>query len=994
MKHLFSARLLVFMAVLFLGTIAHAAQEIKVTLDASNLSSYESLKTAIDIPTNEEVVLTFTTAKGYNMTSDGLELLKKFFTQKEEEGEASKNFNHVISIDLSGVEGITTLPAEMFMGCQQLTTIKLPALTELSTNLFKGCTNLTTLTIGTWSNTETQEPLTMATIPAGCFQECSNLKNLFFEKVKNVGGWAFSGCIGLTRLPIMSVEKGAEFGQNAFENTMITGTLSIPDGTTKIAGNCFLSNMYVTSIALPSSIESVDAAFVNNCQNLKTITVSEGSTYFAQDGILYNKVDDNGTTVQTLVRCPMAQTGQVNVFNGTTHIGNTAFLECKLVTGISLNDALTHIGSDAFNHCEALTTLQIPESVTSIESNFINHCSNLATLKVTDGNPKYITINNITYAKGDNKQYTIFRVPEAAEFDANGTLKIDQPASSEVIAVGSHAFYHVKNLKVLQLPDDVKELADECFKGCGIQKFIVPQHLTVKGFSTAPFSECDNMTAFEGTNLDEFTVNKGILFDKEEKKLIKLPNGYDNDTHKIVIPHHIQEIQPCAFEGTQNIKTVELAQGTEKVPHRCFYHSKIENVLIPNSVIEIGQDAFSGSTITRLDILTTTTTAPQNQNGNYNSFYGINGGLQIHLSDGYGNFKDAWTKASNDYEGKRPETGTEKEKDEAQQKDKADSQDYGWLGMEGRMQTDIKHRAIFELNADVDGGEAFKNVRNELDNYNTLESQAYDYITLYRDFSTMKMDDEGNDLEYATLALPVSLSKATLLDAFGPNTKIYEFTGRKNWLLTFKSVKLDEMEDADIVIKKGVAVLIQPEYKEKSYLLKMNLGGNGADRTAVAISKNEATSFGADYFNSLQTTIGNENVVNGQYENDATFKFGFYATYQNKAKMPAGSYYMKTDGTFMYAPKSLRMSKALRGFIKGNDNGDNYAGSKYLVDDKLINGIDGDISNGIEVLPIHTSPSDNLSHPTGIYTLSGQRVSPANMTKGVYIINGKKCIVK
>ena len=976
-----------FLAVFFLllGNVAKA-EDVNVSLNAQMLASDDALKESIDLTGKTNANLIFSLDEGTTqLTDEQILRISKF---------AKDNWQTVTGIDLSNITSIETLPSRTFDGADKLTTIKLPALTSLSPNLFTNCSSLKNLTIGEWSNTEGNDGLEMETIPTGCFQGCSNLTHIYIKGVSAVEGWAFSGCTSMTEFPIKSIKEEAkvQIGSNAFENIPLSGNLTLPEGIVSVANNCFGSCLSLTAITFPATITDIDPAFDTNCQVLTHIYVNDGNkTYEAQDGILYKKNDG----VQSLVRCPIANPEPIKIpaNKNITEIAKEAFRDCKMQS-ITLNDGLKKIGENAFTNCKNLVSLTIPSSVTDIASSFVNGCDKLATLTVEVGNSVYETVNNITYAKISVKEgettkesKAIFRVPEAITL-TDGKLNLSEVKG--VTKVGNSAFEGVKELKELTLPDDITTLTDECFKNSGIETFNVPKHLTEEGFGLAPFSECNNLKEFKGENLDHFMIDeRGILYNKDHNKLFKVPNNYvtiDNDGN-FDIYHFVKEVQPCAFEGVRNIKVVNFAQGIKMLPHRCFYNAKsVEKVLIPNSITVIGQDAFMGSSVKEVIMLTTMNkTAPKSQNGNYNSFYGIARDFKVHLSDGseYDNIISTWVSASENF---KSDPSVQRLAAQDLTQEEQDSRNYGWYGLNqnNRLVADVKHRAIFENSEKIAGfdGEGEVSILNEKDKSNTLSATHYDYITLYRDFSGMKDD------EYATLALPIDVTKATLVNAFGEGTKIWKFDGRKDGILNFNSVDLSQKNKSDIIIKKGVAVLIRPEYRENSYLLQMNLGGENTDANAIALTESDQTSYGKIDNSDIVETTGNVNYNNGTKYENVTFNYGFYATYQKKSFMEEGSYYMKTDGSFRYAVNKL-WTKAFRGFIHGNDgaiNGNDNAPAKLSFDG---------FTTSIDEINIDGNDHQNYN----IYNINGQLVrknatSTDGLSKGIYIVNGKKVIIK
>ena len=56
----------------------------------------------------------------------------------------------------------------------------------------------------------------------------------------------------------------------------------------------------------------------------------------------------------------------VEISDGVTSIGETAFYNCSKLTSVTIPNSVTSIGSSTFSGCSGLTTVTIPNSVTSI----------------------------------------------------------------------------------------------------------------------------------------------------------------------------------------------------------------------------------------------------------------------------------------------------------------------------------------------------------------------------------------------------------------------------------------------------------------------------------------------------------------------------------------------------------------------------------------------------------------------------------------------------
>lgn len=84
----------------------------------------------------------------------------------------------------------------------------------------------------------------------------------------------------------------------------------------------------------------------------------------------------------------------VQIPDSVTSIGQYAFQGCKLLNNIEIPDGVTSIGDSAFYGCVKLESLVIPSSVMNIEKDAFGYCSGLNAITVA--------VDNIAYDSRDN----------------------------------------------------------------------------------------------------------------------------------------------------------------------------------------------------------------------------------------------------------------------------------------------------------------------------------------------------------------------------------------------------------------------------------------------------------------------------------------------------------------------------------------------------------------------------------------------------------------
>jgi hypothetical protein len=136
----------------------------------------------------------------------------------------------------------------------------------------------------------------------------------------------------------------------------------------------------LTSITIPSSVNSIaDGAFAG-CENLTQIQV-------ALDNPVYDSRDNCNAIIETSSNTLISGCETTIIPNSVTSIGDAAFYGCNSLTSITIPSSVKSIGESAFYRCKSLTSITIPSSVTSIGENAFWGCENLTSITL----PAHIT---------------------------------------------------------------------------------------------------------------------------------------------------------------------------------------------------------------------------------------------------------------------------------------------------------------------------------------------------------------------------------------------------------------------------------------------------------------------------------------------------------------------------------------------------------------------------------------------------------------------------
>ena len=281
-------------------------------------------------------------------------------------------------------ESVTSIGDYAFSGCSGLTSINIPeSVTSIEYYAFSGCTGLTSITI----------PESVTSIGSRAFSGCSGLTSINIpESVTSIGDWAFSGCSSLTSILVDANNEVYDSRNdcNAIietsSNTLIAGCMTtvIPESVTSIGNWAFSGCSGLTSINIPESVTSIgDDAFLHTAwynQQPDGVVYLDGWVLGYKGGMPENTaiVIDNGVkgiAVNAFSNC--SGLTSITIPKGVTSIGHGAFYYCTGLTSITMPEGVTSIGDWAFERCTGLTSITIPESVTSIGYQAFYNCSSL-----------------------------------------------------------------------------------------------------------------------------------------------------------------------------------------------------------------------------------------------------------------------------------------------------------------------------------------------------------------------------------------------------------------------------------------------------------------------------------------------------------------------------------------------------------------------------------------------------------------------------------------
>lgn len=260
---------------------------------------------------------------------------------------------------------------------------------------------------------------------------------------------------------------------DAFKNCSMQ-ELELSEGLETIQKGAFENCKNLSSVVIPSSVKNIDGAFCG-CEKLLQVKM---------DDALFARMDEKKMD---------------STFNGTLYLSKVLF--DKFVAKLS-SPEVTKIDDSAFTNFDVLTTFEVPDNITEIGNNAFENCKNLVSVTI-----------------GKN-----------------------------VKTIGDGAFSGCTSLKTITFNENIERVGNSAFAYCvSLENIILPDSLEVLGES-----------AFSGdTKLSSVVFGKGI------ERILNSTFSQCSALQGITIPENIKTIDNNAFAYCDSLKTVSFAGGLD-----------------------------------------------------------------------------------------------------------------------------------------------------------------------------------------------------------------------------------------------------------------------------------------------------------------------------------------------------------------------------------------------------------------------------------------------
>jgi len=648
------------------------------------------------------------------------------------------------------------------------------------------------------------------------------------------------------------------------------------------------------------------------------------------------------------------------------YVKNATSITIKTAEGSSLSDdemALLMGGDNNTTLFPNLQTLDMGDAV--LEEN-----GSLARMRYAKGeNAKGLTnLTSFTFPK------TTTSIPAGA-FNENTTLQEVIMLEGSLTTITDQAFQGCTSLSNVRIPDGVTAIGENVFEHCAFEAISLPNTLE--------------------------TIGKNAF-------------GYCENLKTITIPASVTYIGPSAFQQNDRLTDVYIIGENVTIGDQAFDHNLTQNEFKydgsldgdPNTVTIVDWKSTTGDNVgqipLRLHIPNTQTALEHYMNPNLRFLNAMNDPRMVKQALEALN-KDSSDEAVQQVIETIPTYFTER-----------------WFdNINGHEGASLIQDVLNQLKRLCNANQIYSENDVMPSNWETMEGWRYFHTASGKfifgpgqstspyagwwNFMFVAGDIEEKtwpdgrmvDSRWYSAVFPFDLSYNQLMSAYGAKTDVREFTGVKSEVdgsktkltVTFNQRVPEPSNHDDTYIIKGHPYMIHPGVR--SY----NSEGQSAPRYIAGISKEEAEKVigniaGIAAQETGEVTVG-EYTFKGTYQDDYLPQYCYYLGMYPNDLSSLKFYYTKTAGTtnknWKQFTSIVMVSESL------GANGAKFMDMDFSIFNQNVFNDNYGIATSIEKAQTERELSDR------IYNLNGQVIgkgSLQSMPKGIYVVNGKKIVVR
>jgi hypothetical protein len=355
-------------------------------------------------------------------------------------------------------------------------------------------------------------------------------------------------------------------GTGAFANMPSLRTIALPTTALKtIRNDAFRNSSLLTALDIPFGVTTLGTNVLTGADSIERVTVRPAN----------NVINTPTFNFKYL-------------FGGTAY--NSAVTVPSSLESIVVTNGATVIPNDFLRDLPTIKEVVMPASVTSVGTAVLQGATSLTSLTWTFTSSVDAAVNSyLSYAFG-NAHQAVTNVPATLE-----SVRINQ---TNAVRLASYSFYNIANLRYLELPNNLTEIAQFSFAHLAtgtskLQYLDLPSNLITLGNSVLA-----NSSALLEITIPDTVISVGTNVLNGALGLTKFRGSIDG-------PLLANRFFRYFFGGTNattsgviptNLQTVELTSGNTLAASYFQSFTTIQTIHVPSTLTTIGNNAFNGVT--------------------------------------------------------------------------------------------------------------------------------------------------------------------------------------------------------------------------------------------------------------------------------------------------------------------------------------------------------------------------------------------------------------
>ena len=325
---------------------------------------------------------------------------------------------------------------------------------------------------------------------------------------------------------------------------------------TSIGYQAFARSTDLTSVSIPATVTSIGSNIFFECTSLASIVIEEGNA-------VYDTRENCNAIIETASSKLLYGCMGSTIPDGVASIENSAFSGCTGLASAIIPNSVTSIGNAAFSGCTSMASVNIPNGVTYLGKDAFEGCSSLVKVEIN---------NNAIVSKDYNTNPFIKEI--------FGSQVEEYILGEDVTSIGELAFSDCPNLTKVHLSDNVTSIGTFAFYFCAnLTEINIPASMT-----------SIDQSAFTATGLTKVEINSNALVSKDYNSHSSL-SGCFGAVKEFVLGDEITCIGNYAFNSSSAM-TINIPGNVTRIGEGAFSSCRLTSVSIPKNVTSIGDRAF------------------------------------------------------------------------------------------------------------------------------------------------------------------------------------------------------------------------------------------------------------------------------------------------------------------------------------------------------------------------------------------------------------------